>query len=386
MTKKIRNLTIALTSFVLVLACGLLFWFSNYEEAKVNTPTPTRTIEASDVQLDYQSVFNEFENPMLETNEKITTFEGTKTFNLLDFSDVDLVSELEIDADTITEIQVKYHYSYDAERSVITLTSTLVDEEGNTNIDSIFGVPFVDENGNLDCVFDCDDEYVLLSELKSAGMIENCAFSFKKAFKKVSSAVKKVCNTTVGKIGAVATIAIPAVIGAVCAVAAAPVVAAVAVGALAGAGIATATAIVSTKEQDGKVDWETVGICAGVGAAVGAIASGVAYGVTNLILSNGKVSKDIDMNKISDHVFSNDHIENGIMDLGDSKDDILTKLFDTATSNSSQWVEGSNEIHTIINGKETTIRFFVQNGEIINLDGFVGKSARVIGNLIDLLK
>lgn len=101
-----------------MLACGLLFWFSNYEEAKVNTPTPTRTIEASDVQLDYQSVFDEFENPILETNEKITTFEGTKTFNLLDFSDVDLVSELEIDADTTTEIQVKYHYSYDAEQSV----------------------------------------------------------------------------------------------------------------------------------------------------------------------------------------------------------------------------------------------------------------------------
>lgn len=143
----------------------------------------------------------------------------------------------------------------------------------------------MDENGNLDCVFDCDGEYVLLSELKSAGMIENCAFSLKKAFKKVSSAVKKVCKTTVGKIGAVATIAIPAVIGAVCAVAAAPVVAAVAVGALAGAGIAAATTIVSTKEQDGKVDWETVGICTGVGAAVGAIASGVAYKITAAIKS-----------------------------------------------------------------------------------------------------
>ena len=113
-------------------------------------------------------------------------------------------------------------------------------------------------------------------------MVENCGW-FKNLCKKVSTAVKKVCNTTIGKIGAVATIAVPAVIGVVCAVAAAPVVATVAVGALVGAGIATGTAAISTYQQDGKVDWETVGICAGVGAAVGAITSGVAYGITSAV-------------------------------------------------------------------------------------------------------
>ena len=91
-------------------------------------------------------------------------------------------------------------------------------------------------------------------------------------------------------------------------------------------------------------------------------------------------------NFISEHVFLNDHINNGIMELGNSKQDILTKFFDTAKANSSKWVEGSNEIRTIINGKETTIRFFVKNGEIVNLDGFVGTSSRVIGNLINLIK
>ena len=115
-------------------------------------------------------------------------------------------------------------------------------------------------------------------------MVENCGW-FKNLCKKVSTAVKKVCNTTIGKIGAVATIAVPAVIGVVCAVAAAPVVATVAVGALVGAGIATGTAAISTYQQDGKVDWETVGICAGVGAAVGAISSYSAYKITSAIKS-----------------------------------------------------------------------------------------------------
>jgi len=45
--------------------------------------------------------------------------------------------------------------------------------------------------------------------------------------------------------------------------------------------------------MDGKVDWEAVGICAGVGAAVGAVTSAVAYGITNAIKGAGNVADDI---------------------------------------------------------------------------------------------
>lgn len=41
-----------------------------------------------------------------------------------------------------------------------------------------------------------------------------------------------------------------------------------------------------------------------------------------------------------------------------------------------------NEIRTTINGMDTTVRFFVQDGEVVNIDAFVGYSDRVIGNLI----
>ena len=91
------------------------------------------------------------------------------------------------------------------------------------------------------------------------------------------------------------------------------------------------------------------------------------------------------MDKISEHVFSKDHVKNGIMNLGKSKSEILDKFFDVAKSTSDKWVEGSNEIRTIINGSNTTIRFYVENGVIINLDGFVGFSSKVIGTLISLL-
>lgn len=281
---KIKKRNFIFVSLVLAIICGLAYCLPTFINSKQisQTANVTRTIEVNQNEIDFQASFEQFENAVLEANEKVTTFEGTKKFNLLDFCEIDLVSEL--DADTTAEIEVKYHYNYDAEANVITLTATLIDEDGNVIIDSMSGVPFVDENGNLDCVFDCDGDYILLSELQDAGMIENCGW-FKKLCKKVSSAVKKVCNTTIGKVGAVLTVAVPAVIGVVCAVAAAPVVATVAVGALVGAGIAAGTAAISTHQQDGKVDWETVGICAGVGTAVGAVSAYAAYKMTSAIKS-----------------------------------------------------------------------------------------------------
>ena len=48
----------------------------------------------------------------------------------------------------------------------------------------------------------------------------------------------------------------------------------------------------------------------------------------------------------------------------------------------SRITEKSNEFRTTIDGIETTVRFYVQNGQVINIDAFVGYSERVIGNLI----
>ena len=41
-----------------------------------------------------------------------------------------------------------------------------------------------------------------------------------------------------------------------------------------------------------KVDWEAVGICAGVGAVVGGVAAGAAHGITNFI-NGAKATKSI---------------------------------------------------------------------------------------------
>lgn len=97
---------------------------------------------------------------------------------------------------------------------------------------------------------------------------------------------------------------------------------------------------------------------------------------------SGNVSPNINRGKICEHVFSLKHIEDGIMNLGTNESEIINKFFSIAKATSGQWVEGSNEIRTMINGIKVTIRFYVKNGEIINLDGFVGYSKRIIGKLI----
>ena len=186
-------------------------------------------------------------------------------------------------------------------------------------------------------------------------------------------------------------------VGVVGAIVAAPVVAVVAVGAVVGAVGLGASAAISTSINEGQVDWQAVGDCALVGGVAGGIISGASYGATKAVQaiaaksSAGKavekklVSDNINMDKISEHVFSKDHVKNGIMNLGKSKSEILDKFFDVAKSTSDKWIEGSNEIRTISNGSNTTIRFYVENGVIINLDGFVGFSSKVIGTLISLL-
>ena len=171
-----------------------------------------------------------------------------------------------------------------------------------------------------------------------------------------------------------------------------------AVGAVVG-GIAGA---VYSQVKYGEVRWQNVAAGAAIGGVVGATGgAAAAYAVTGSVTaSTGAVVTGIGTagaaaasstvpilqdlyNKTSSHIFSKAHINNGIMKLGSNQINIFNKIVNVANSYSSKWVAGSNEIRTIINGVETTIRFYVQNGELINIDAFIGYSERVIGNLLN---
>ncbi len=183
-----------------------------------------------------------------------------------------------------------------------------------------------------------------------------------------------------------------------------------AVTALIGVGIGAGVAAYKSYSETGKIDgWKvlesaviygTIGLGLGlVGAELAtstALSSGNAlasfstvtgYGASTTVtaLTTGNITVNIaDRSKTISHMFSKEHMENGIMNLGNSKEDIYNKVLNILQDiDSSKFREGSNEIRTSINGIETTVRFFIQDNKIINVDAFIGHSARTIGNLID---
>ena len=68
------------------------------------------------------------------------------------------------------------------------------------------------------------------------------------------------------------------------------------------------------------------------------------------------------MEKSARHICSKNHIRKGIMKLGGSEKTILNKIYKIVKSNLVNAVNGSNQIHTTINGVKITIRFYVSNG------------------------
>lgn len=161
-------------------------------------------------------------------------------------------------------------------------------------------------------------------------------------------------------------------------------------------------------ENNGAEGWDKAGYIAG-GALIGAVGGGAlgavaapavvsATGVAGISVSSAGITGIVaggttllpallDLyNRSVSHIFSNDHIKKGIMQLGTDKIDIFNKIINITNKHSDKWDVGSNEIRTVINNIEVTIRFNVVDNVIRSINAFVGYSERVIGNLINLNK
>ena len=253
--------TISLALVLFVLPCMATLLDSN---ATKEVTQQTRTIETSNDLVDYESILNEFENSKLETEGLLTTFEGVQKYNLQDFVDIDEVNNTDIQNE---EFSVKYQFSYDLETNLVTLTAILMDGTDAILIDNVIGEAFINEMGNIDAILEVEGEYVLLSELQDAGMIQNCGW--------FSRLIKKVV------VAAVVVVAVAAVASAVVATAGFGLSAVIAAGAVAGAVTgAVAGGIISYSEY-GKLDWRWIVGGAVVGGAIGAV---VGWGVGGAVM------------------------------------------------------------------------------------------------------
>lgn len=284
MKKKILN-AISIFSLVLVLLLSPVFVQGiNAKMSSENASMQTRTVSVDDKTIDIDCLFNEYDDVMLETDGSMTTFEGSQTIKLSELEELDEVSKADVGDE---EVMLHYNYSFDYATDMVTLSVVMLEEtedgiKTEVVVDTIQGKAFVNDDGNIDAELDLGGEVILLSQLQDLGLLNECGW-LKNAFRKIANAVKKVTQTTIGVIGTIATVAVPAIIGVACAATGVGLLATIAIGAAAGAAIASSTAAISTKQQDGNVDLETVGICAGVGAVVGAVVSGAAYGITKAV-------------------------------------------------------------------------------------------------------
>ena len=249
MKKKLLKIisTISLV-FVMMLSPIIVQSLTSKQDGE-NLVVQTRTINATGQSLDLESAFNGYEDPKLETDGVLTTFEGVKSFTLSDFADLDLVADSNVEEESI---RVRYHYSFDNDTGIVTL-SALNDDDNEDVIDELVGVAFWNENGEIDAMFDIDGETILLSEMQDMGLIENCGL-----FSKILKA-------------AVAVVAVAAVAAVVVATCGAGMGAVIAAGAIAGGVTGGVAGGVISKQETGKVQlWAVVGGIFG-GAALGGL-------------------------------------------------------------------------------------------------------------------
>lgn len=233
--------------------------------------TPIRDVELKDERNLVDSNFQLFDNYELEIEEERIYFTGYDTLMLSDLYELDLVSESN-DENVLT----RYNCSFDYENGIVSLSVSMIFNEETSIIDTIYGVIIMDLDDEFDVIFDCGDgDTLLLSELEEAGMIDNCGFFSK---------LKKVWNTTAGKIGTIATVATCAVVGVVCAVVpGGQLVTAACIGVAVGAIGGAVTAGVATYIEEGLVDWNAVLCYAGAGAVVGGVTAVASYKITSAI-------------------------------------------------------------------------------------------------------
>ncbi len=255
-----------------LISCVIVFTFCIIRIKQEDLNAPVRDVELSCQSLEVDSSFKEFEDYELQIDEQCVNFIGYNDISLSDLEELDLISSDDISDNTTT----KYTCMYDYENGIVSLRVSLVSNEEISIIDTMHGVIIMDEEENFDVVFDCEGATLLLSELEESGVLENCGFWSK---------LKKVWNSTAGKIGTIVTVATCAVVGVVCAVVpGGQLVTATLIGAAVGAiGGGAMTAGVATYIEEGAVDWEVVLCYAGAGAVVGGVTAVASYKITSAI-------------------------------------------------------------------------------------------------------
>jgi len=335
MTLKNKKLNTAILALVLALTCGLTYILIGYLQTTYSNQSLVRTIEISKEATDYQSILNDFDDAKLDTSGSLTTFEGNKKISMADLQELDNLSSEDLPQE---EISVTYNFSYDYETNIVTLTAKSTSADVVVEVDEIQGVAFYNEDNELDALLEVDGEYILLSEMQDAGLIQNCGW-FSNLFKKIVVAV-------------VAVVVVSAVAAVVVATCGAGLGAVVAAGAIAGGITGGVAGGVISYTETGQVQfWAVLAGVAG-GAIIGAVTGLCVYHAT-AALKITKALKAVDANKIN-HIMQSKHAWER---LGDATLKSVSKAIDYTLANgtSAAYEAGNTIVTATYNGQTVQV-------------------------------
>lgn len=179
----IKKLSILISVCIIALFAICL---TNNNGGNNDADTPIRNVELVENNVDYQNEFSKYENAKLEYSEDrgYVSFSGTINYSTDELSDIDFVSMLGIEND---KLSIEYSFDYDVNENLFYLNVVAKNTEDGNILDRIVGVPFQNDDGEIDIVFDVEGDFICLSELTENKLLENCGW-FSRILKKVAVA------------------------------------------------------------------------------------------------------------------------------------------------------------------------------------------------------
>ncbi|MDR2266086.1 MAG: hypothetical protein LBE09_00675 [Christensenellaceae bacterium] len=241
---KKKKFWVSAVSVVLVFATVFYFIGTHFQKWAGSTQS-VRTVHLNREALDYQSVLADFDNAELTVDDNVADFVGYKTIDASIFEIIDNLSLEE--TESVIGGSIRYHFTYDVESNVVTIEAEATLPDGQILVDEIKGVGFYNNYGEIDAVMNIDGEGVLLSEMRNAGMIQNCGW-FSNLIKAVAvvAAVVAVVAVVAAVVVVTAGTATPALVAAGVGVVATTSTTAIAGTTLTAAAIAAGVAVVAT--------------------------------------------------------------------------------------------------------------------------------------------
>ncbi len=270
---------IAIKLFLIMFISILSLLIFSIDNINTFNDLPLREVSLDKNKITDSSYFEDFDSYELKHNKnnKVIEFNGKQSIPITDLYELDLINSYELNKKIITT----YKCIYDYKNETVLLSVYKLENNQSTIVDQMEGKLVKNKNNQFDVIFNIDGETLLLSEMSEAGLINNCGFW---------SRLKKIWNTTIGKIGTIVTVAACVTVGVVCAVIpGAQLGTALAIGAAVGVLGGGLTAGIAQYVHEGKIDWRAVIDYAVVGGVIGAISAGASYKITCVFVKSAQM-------------------------------------------------------------------------------------------------